>query len=1074
MEVPLGQKAMDVLLQLLSNHGRTMSRVELLELVWKDVFVADKNLTIQVSNIRRALGDPEDTGKYIETGHKSYCFVGDVNESRFEIPAQFMAGQGQGVRVTEVRGADPANPPWMGPLPYTLSRASDFFGRETEVEDLVRCLRDAPSEKRVVFLYSPSGAGKSSLINAGLRHRFLDFDDFELLPTVRIGVPVTDLTPGQNPITQAVIASTKDEHSKFPEKPITLSDYLLGRRAKRKNTILILDQAEELLIIDDDWGPQLKPFFIELRDALITDPSLRILFAFREEYLAQLQRVGKEITDFSTLYPLAKLRIEEAKLAIQLPAGSQGVVFDPQDLLDRLVLALCDYTGEFVEPMQLQLVCIALWRGLHPGARKLSWEVLKAAVDQQSSQGRELLPVEQVPYLVNSVLQDFCERAFKSANEHAKTRRDFNLPVTLIELGCEQFIKERRTRALVARGKHWTGNLPNVIVDALVDHQLLRIEQLRHERLYELAHDTLIQPVLERADLVDDDSLRSIFSDALRDIAKSERARKEGIDENLIAQKSCLLFVSPDGDDLQVSQQALKNSGWRLPEWLIDEMAQRGVLRKESHQDQDMYQLSHWRFAQVLHQDRSRLLAQDRIFRTRKLLGTYLEQCLAAGASLDLWYRQADQLLKDIKEDFGISELSEHEAMFVLRANLSSERPLASFTAHLSKAFPSLTADILREATQYHTPLVRRNAVAALRQFVFDGREDILLNLALSDPDEAVGKTAADALANLEGSGSWERLFSHVNKASTRSSAITVIAWMFDAMPTINLGDFETHIKQLSLFSRVRMRLTLTSFRITRDRNRILVAWVIALAATTLFTVPIRAALATFNLTITQLAKLGFFEGIFNGFAGAITWSVFIGGSLLLWWYLVEGRQPWQGRVSPWIGAFAGLLGGIVNTIALVNVYLPKALAEMHWIRTEGSSLSETVTVSHLAYAMPLSGFFVGLGVGQAARKLLPWSANLELHGRQSEHSELIRLFSITTVKVLKNSWLILLPTLSAAVIVRRILPEDVFKVVGNLKLVGEAISVSFGGVGLVIGILYGSLVFRMGWKDISGHERNV
>jgi DNA-binding winged helix-turn-helix (wHTH) protein len=1067
--VKLRPKAMDVLIELVINHGRLLKRNYLLKTLWEEV-VEEKNLDMAVRSIRKALNDVEEF--YIETHRgEGYRFAAKVEDVPPEEPVLFSHTAKRRSPPIKSDGADPKRPPWIGPESYTLDRAEDFVGRDDEIKELVQLLSAPGTEKRVVLLYSPSGAGKSSLINAGLRHAFLERNDFELLPTVRIGDSLaTDLIPEQNPFTYAVITSTKRDHSaEHLEKPLTLSDYLSARKKRKPNTILIIDQAEELILADDDKGPQIKPFFIEVSDALLNDPSLRVLFAFREEYVAQFERLGAELEDFSVRYPLAKLAIEEAKWAIQGPAQSQGVEFESHGLLNRLVVALCDYTGEFVEPMHLQLVCIELWDALYPGARKITWEVLNDAIRRLPGNAAESLPADPVPYFVKSVLHRFCERAINNSKRFAQAESGIDFPVSLIDLACSQFVRERRKRTLITRGEQWTGDLPNEIADGLVKEQLLRVENVRDERRYELTHDTLIQPILERADSINDDSLTSVFSDVVRQIAESERAQRERIDQKSIEKKSCLLFVSNDGARLQVGQAALKKSGWLLPEWIIAEMVKRGVLRKESLQGQEVYQLSHWRLAQVLNRYRSTLLAVDQIFRTRKLLATYLERCLAPGAPKDLWFTEADQLLKEIDEDFEISDLSEAEAKFVLHSNLASEHPRERLMVRVAETYEDLAAEVLKEALQYSKALVRGNAVAALKEIAIDDRENLLLDLALNDGDESIRRLAANVLARLGGASVWPRLFGLLQQTPTNTGAIKVVAWMYDAMSSDHLNDFDNQIKQLKRTTRIKIRLALTRFRLLRDGNSMLVAWIGALASTILFTVTTRTILASFNLTITQLTKFGFFEGIFNGFAGAITWSVFIGGALVVWLYLVEGRQPWSGRATPWIGGLAGLAGGIVNTVALVNVYLPSSLAEMRWITTASSPLMETVTMTRLAYAMPLYGCLVGVGVGVAARRLLPWSATVENPVRQSDESPRFRIFANTTLKVCKYCWVIFLPTASVAIIMRSILPTHVFSAVGYPKLFGDAVSVSIGGVGLAVGILYGQIILRTKPHKVAG-----
>jgi len=83
--VPLQAKAFDMLVVLIENGGRLIGKEELFRRVWPDQIVEESNLTVQVSAIRRALGDNKDDPHYIITvpGH-GYHFSGNVLHSRNE------------------------------------------------------------------------------------------------------------------------------------------------------------------------------------------------------------------------------------------------------------------------------------------------------------------------------------------------------------------------------------------------------------------------------------------------------------------------------------------------------------------------------------------------------------------------------------------------------------------------------------------------------------------------------------------------------------------------------------------------------------------------------------------------------------------------------------------------------------------------------------------------------------------------------------------------------------------------------------------------------------------------------
>lgn len=77
--VALTPKTYDTLLVLVQNHGRMLSKNELMNTLWPDSFVEEANLTQQVSMIRKALGESSSEPRYIQTvPARGYRFIADV------------------------------------------------------------------------------------------------------------------------------------------------------------------------------------------------------------------------------------------------------------------------------------------------------------------------------------------------------------------------------------------------------------------------------------------------------------------------------------------------------------------------------------------------------------------------------------------------------------------------------------------------------------------------------------------------------------------------------------------------------------------------------------------------------------------------------------------------------------------------------------------------------------------------------------------------------------------------------------------------------------------------------------
>src|SRR5471032_196536 len=75
----LTAKAFDVLLFLVQNPNRLVTKEELLKAVWGDTFVEEGNLTQYISLLRKALGDVSEHARLIVTiARKGYQFTADV------------------------------------------------------------------------------------------------------------------------------------------------------------------------------------------------------------------------------------------------------------------------------------------------------------------------------------------------------------------------------------------------------------------------------------------------------------------------------------------------------------------------------------------------------------------------------------------------------------------------------------------------------------------------------------------------------------------------------------------------------------------------------------------------------------------------------------------------------------------------------------------------------------------------------------------------------------------------------------------------------------------------------------
>ena len=133
--LPLGSRALDILIYLSGHPGEVISKQKLLDHVWSDVNVEEGSLRVHVAAIRKALGDGKFGNRYIANIQgRGYSFVGTV------------AG-------VDNDAADTAPRRYHGPLP---ARPRRMVGREqmlTEVIDHVREDVDKVSEPKAQVLF---------------------------------------------------------------------------------------------------------------------------------------------------------------------------------------------------------------------------------------------------------------------------------------------------------------------------------------------------------------------------------------------------------------------------------------------------------------------------------------------------------------------------------------------------------------------------------------------------------------------------------------------------------------------------------------------------------------------------------------------------------------------------------------------------------------------------------------------------------------------------------------------------------------------------------------------------------
>jgi len=384
--------------------------------------------------------------------------------------------------------------PYVGPRTFT-EQDKYFFGRDQESRDLVALIA---AEKLVLF-YAQSGAGKSSLIRKRLRPD-LRTRGFEVLPIGRVsGALPEEIKPDQigNIFIFNLLASLNEgmpDGLKREVKHLThenLPDFLGEEKALPAEAppipfVLVIDQFEEIITTHQDRWRERDDFFIQLRQAMARHSNLWLVLTMREDYIAALDPYTQYLPNrLRTRFYMKRMNRESALDAITKPAMASGLPFAPQ-VAENLVENLSQIripgqaeprSGQFVEPVQLQVVCWRLWENL-----------------RQKDESRQEITAQDVEQLghVDTALRQFYEETIIDTVQATRI-----LENRLRDWFENEVITEAGTRGMVYRGDKNTGNLPTPVVDYLAQKFILRPVVRTGGTWYELVHDRFAQPIKE-------------------------------------------------------------------------------------------------------------------------------------------------------------------------------------------------------------------------------------------------------------------------------------------------------------------------------------------------------------------------------------------------------------------------------------------------------------------------------------------------------------------------------------------------------------------------------------------------
>lgn len=392
--------------------------------------------------------------------------------------------------------------PYVGPRTFLKEEGHLFFGREREASDLIALV----ASEQLVLFYAQSGAGKSSLINTRLIP-YLESKDYEVLPVSRVsgagasGIETDNIyifnlfhnldqhetdfdSLGQLSLTDFLGNLNRDESGYFyddsPLQELPHEEALASppRRA------LIIDQFEELFSTHPEAWEKREDFFHQLSQAMREDLYLWVVLVMREDYIAALDPYAHLMPNgLRVRYYMQRLGRESALKAIKNPVlelrpYAEGVAERLVEDLSSIKVQKPDGTpdfqaGQYVEPVQLQVVCYGLWENLPPEGTDIT--------------EKDLLEVGDVDQSLAKYYEGRVQSVAQAKNVKERLIREWFGKKLITSGGIRNLVLQERN------GK--SDGLDDEVIQAF-QSDLVRAEQRGGATWYELTHDRLVKPII--------------------------------------------------------------------------------------------------------------------------------------------------------------------------------------------------------------------------------------------------------------------------------------------------------------------------------------------------------------------------------------------------------------------------------------------------------------------------------------------------------------------------------------------------------------------------------------------------
>ncbi len=343
----LEPKLMDVLVYLADNAGQVMSKIDINDAVWTDVFITESVITRSIAGLRRAFGDDVKNPKFIETiSKRGYRLIAAVDraptgdERPFSLQTPRPTNAVSAVRTT---------------VPFVVGqwvRRENFYGRAAVIDEVLG------GNRNWLWLLGTRRIGKTSVLKQ-LEYLALNSPDLGFLPVF------WDLQGADRPedLHLDFADALLDAEDRLEDIGIPLADVRTGdcfeslgrlRRAllsKDLRLLLLCDEVEELIQLHRKDPSILR----KLRRALHSKDGIRSVLASSSR-LWQLAQTDEDTSPFLDGFtpPLAIGSLDD-EAARQLIRQSQLPETAHPSFSDDEIEQIRHQCGN--HPYQIQLLC---------------------------------------------------------------------------------------------------------------------------------------------------------------------------------------------------------------------------------------------------------------------------------------------------------------------------------------------------------------------------------------------------------------------------------------------------------------------------------------------------------------------------------------------------------------------------------------------------------------------------------------------------------------------------------------------------------------------------------------------